>query len=73
MASKWDEQHPDIIRQSKMKYDQKRPTWSFRPTPELKEWLEEERWDNDDGTPETNAQLIIRKLNKLMKMEQQGW
>ena len=69
---KWDAANPDIIKQSKAEYDRKNPIMSFRPTPELIQWLDEERW-NDDGKPETDAALIKRKLEKLMKMENQGY
>jgi hypothetical protein len=69
---KWDEANPKIIRESKAKYNLKKPSWSFRPSPELIEWLEEERWNDDDGNPETNAALLNRKLTKLMNMERQG-
>lgn len=65
---KWNEQNPEIIRESKANYDQKRPVWSFRPEPELIKWLEEERWEN-----EATAELLNRKLTKLMKLEQQGY
>jgi hypothetical protein len=65
--------HPEIVRELFAKYDAKNSTWSFRLTPEIAEWLEEERWDLDDGKPETNAALITRKLEKLMKMERQGY
>jgi hypothetical protein len=61
-----------VIKQSKAEYDRKNPVMSFRPTPELIQWLDEERWD-DDGKPETDAALIKRKLEKLMKMENQGY
>lgn len=54
-------------------YDKKQPIWSFRPTTENLEWLEEERWENEDGTPESNAALLNRKLAKLRKLEQQGF
>jgi O-methyltransferase involved in polyketide biosynthesis len=70
---KWDEAHYQVIKQSKAKYDLKNPTWSFRPTEELREWLEEERWDNEDGSTESNAQLLTRKLTKLMKLEREGY
>lgn len=70
---KWDAENPDIIKQSKAEYDRKNPVISFRPTPELLQWLEEERWNDDDGKPETDAALIRRKLEKLMKMENQGY
>ena len=69
----WDAKNAKIVKQSKAKYDQKNPVWSFRPTPELIEWLNEERWDKEDGKPETNAQLVIRKLNKLKKLDCQGY
>lgn len=69
---KWDAEHPDVIKQSKAEYDRKNPVMSFRPTPELIQWLEEER-GADDKKPETDAALIKRKLEKLMKMENQGY
>ena len=69
----WDKNNPDKIRNSKAKYEKENPTWSFRPTPELREWLEKERWDDKDGKPETNAALVTRKLEKLMEMEYQGY
>jgi O-methyltransferase involved in polyketide biosynthesis len=70
----WDKNHSRIIKASKAKYDQNHPTWSFRLTSELKEWLESERWDDEKtGKPETNAALVKRKLEKLMKLEQQGY
>jgi hypothetical protein len=69
---KWDAENPDVIRQSKAEYDRKNPVMSFRPTPELIQWLDEERWA-DDEKPETDAALIRRKLEKLMKMENQGY
>ena len=69
----WDKNNPDKVKQSKAKYDKKNPTWAFRPTPELREWLEKERWDDENGKPETNAALVTRKLEKLMEMEYQGY
>ncbi len=70
---KWNSLNPEVIKKSQEKYNEKRPSWSFRPTPELLEWLEEERWDDKDSKPETNAALLTRKLNKLMKLERQGY
>ena len=70
---KWNLLNPEVIKKSQEKYNEKRPSWSFRPTPELLEWLEEERWVLEDGKPETNAALLTRKLNKLMKLERQGY
>ncbi|MEA5536792.1 hypothetical protein [Crocosphaera sp. XPORK-15E] len=70
---KWDAKHPYIIKQSKVKYDKNNPVWSFRPTSELRDWLEKERWNTEEGKPETNAQLVIRKLNKLKQLESQGY
>ena len=69
----WDKNNPDKIRKSKAKYEKDNPVWGFRPTPELKEWLEKERWDDKDGKPESNAALVTRKLEKLMEMEYQGY
>lgn len=69
----WNESNSEIIQRSKAKYDRKNPIWSFRITPELLEWLNQERWDDNDGNPETNSALVIRKLNKLMKLENQGY
>ena len=68
----WDAANPDVIKQSKAEYDRKNPVMSFRPTPELIQWLDKGRWD-DDGKPETDAALIKRKLEKLMEMENQGY
>jgi len=67
---RWDEKHPELIKKSKERFDTKHPVWSFRPTPELLEWLEEERWDDEDSKPETNAALVIRKLKKLKKVRE---
>lgn len=68
----WDELNPEIIKQSKKKYDKKNPIWSFRPNQEIREWLEEERGETEEGKQETNAQLLTRKLTKLMKLEREG-
>ncbi|ACB54456.1 hypothetical protein cce_5110 [Crocosphaera subtropica ATCC 51142] len=70
---KWDAKNGKIIEESKAKYEQKNPIWSFRPPSELIEWLEEERWYTEDGKPETNSQLLIRKLNKLKNLECQSY
>ena len=69
----WNEEHPEAIQRAQVEYEKKRPTWSFRPTVETIEWLEEERWDDDEGKPESNASLLNRKLEKLRKLEQQGY
>jgi hypothetical protein len=69
---RWDQKHPELIKKSKERFNTKHPVWSFRPTPELLEWLEEERWDDEDSKLETNAKLVIRKLKKLKKLENQG-
>ena len=65
----WDKNNPDKVKQSKAKYNKENPVWAFRPTPKLREWLEKERWVLEDGKPETNAALVVRKLEKLMEME----
>lgn len=69
----WDAAHPEIVRAAKARYDKKNPVWSFRPSTEIREWLEEERWDDERGEPETNAALVLRKLEKLRKLECQGY
>ena len=65
---RWDANHPNVIKESKAKYDADNPILSFRPTPKILEWLEEERFDN-----ETNADLLKRKLEKLRQLESQGY
>lgn len=70
---KWDAKNSSIIKESKTKYDQNNPVWSFRLTSELQEWLEAERWNTNKGKPESNAQLITRKLEKLRTLESQGY
>ena len=57
--------NPSVIRESKAKYDSKRPVLSFRPKPDILEWLEKERKEN-----ETDVELLNRKLGKLMQLEQ---
>lgn len=69
----WNEEHPDVVQKAQAEYNKKRPIWSFRPTPENIEWLEEERWNDDNGKPESDAMLLNRKLDKLRKLEQQGF
>jgi hypothetical protein len=57
--------NPEVIRESKAKYDSKRPVFSFRPKPEILEWLEKERCEG-----ESDADLLNRKLGKLMNLEE---
>jgi hypothetical protein len=64
----WDAANPEVIKKSKATYDKKNPILSFRPTPEIIQWLEEERYDD-----EPNAALVNRKLEKLRQMENQGY
>ena len=59
--------NPEVIRKAKAKYDSKRPVLSFRPKPEILEWLEKERYEN-----ETDAELLNRKLGKLMKLKERS-
>lgn len=61
------------MQESKAKYDAENPVWSIRIKKEIRDWLEEERWSDDKDEPETNAALINRKLEKLMKLEQEGF
>ena len=60
----WHANNPEVIREAKVRYDSKRPVLSFRPKPEILEWLEKERCES-----ETDAQLLNRKLEKLMQLE----
>ena len=69
----WNENNPDVIQEAQERYNEKRPVWSFRPTPENLEWLEEERWENENGKPESDAALLNRKLAKLRELERQGF
>jgi hypothetical protein len=69
---RWNEANRDKVSQSQEKYNQKRPILSFRPQPEILEWLEKERY-MDDGKLESDVTLLNRKLAKLMKLEQQGY
>lgn len=69
---KWQQENPEVVQKSKAKYDAENPVWSLRIKADIREWLEAERWSDETGEPETNAALINRKLEKLMKLEQQG-
>ncbi len=62
---KWDKKNRKIVKESKAEYNRKNPVWSFRPDEAMRQWLEQERND-ENGHPETNAALVIRKLKKLM-------
>ena len=70
---RWNEKHREAVQKAQEEYEKKRPTWSFRPTLENLEWLEQERWDDEEGKPESNASLLNRKLEKLRKLEQKGF
>jgi hypothetical protein len=65
----------DVVIKAQNKDDDKSKSliMSFSPNNELLEWLEEERWTDDNGEPETDAVLLNRKLEKLRKLEQQGF
>ncbi|QIR41776.1 hypothetical protein HCG51_34395 (plasmid) [Tolypothrix sp. PCC 7910] len=63
----------DVVIQPQNKDHKKSTIMSFSPKNELLEWLEEERWTDDNGKPETDAALLNRKLEKLRKLEQQGF
>jgi hypothetical protein len=52
---------------NEIKTDKKISPISFTPTPELIEWLNEERCEH-----ENDADLINRKLTKLIKLEREG-
>jgi len=61
----WHMKNSGVIKEAKAKYDSKRPVFSFRPKPEILEWLEKERCEG-----ESDADLLNRKLGKLMKLEE---
>lgn len=69
----WNEQHPEVIEKARAEYDKRRPVWSARLTPEIVKWLEEERWQDESGKPESDTALLNRKLEKLRRLEQQGF
>ncbi len=46
---------------------------SFHPQPEILQWLEQERNEDENGEFESDDTLINRKLEKLRKLEQQGF
>ncbi|BAY42325.1 hypothetical protein NIES2111_67480 (plasmid) [Nostoc sp. NIES-2111] len=70
---RWNEANRDALYQAQENYNQKRPIISFRPKAELLEWLENERYKDENGELETDAALLNRKLEKLKKLEQQGF
>ena len=54
--------------------DEPKPSaWTFQPTPENLEWLEEERQEDEKGNLESDEALLNRKLKKLRTLEQQGF
>ena len=61
----WYTKNSGVIKEAKAKYDSKRPVFSFRPKPEILEWLEKERYEG-----ESDADLLNRKLGKLIKLEE---
>ena len=63
----WHTKNSGVIKEAKAKYDTKRPVFSFRPKPEILEWLEKERCEG-----ESDADLLNRQLGKLMNLEQQS-
>ncbi len=70
---RWQEAHPEVVQQSKAKYDAENPVWSIRLKKEIRAWLEEERWSDENGKAEGNTELLNRKLEKLIKLEQHGF
>lgn len=42
-------------------------------TPQVTEWLMQEQWLDEQGQPETISAIVNRKLEKLMKLEEQGY
>jgi hypothetical protein len=69
----WNEANRQVLKKAQGTYNEKRPIWTFRPTTENLMWLEEERWEDEEGKLESNAALINRKLEKLRNLEEQGF
>ena len=69
---KWDKKHPNVIKKSKAEYEKRNPKWQFRPDEEMRNWLEESREKDEKGKPESNSAVVIRKLEKLMKLEREN-
>ncbi|MCL6753328.1 hypothetical protein KBT16_21095 [Nostoc sp. CCCryo 231-06] len=70
---RWNEANRDALYQAQENYNQKRPIMSFRPKTELLEWLEGERYQDENAEPESDASLLNRKLEKLRLLEIQGF
>lgn len=70
---KWDKEHPDVIKKSKAEYERKNPKWQFRPDEEMRNWLTEAKGKDENGKPESNASVVIRKLKKLMRLEKERY
>jgi hypothetical protein len=68
--NKWDKNNLDKVKESKAKYDKENPVWAFRPDEELRKWLEKSRLKDEQGKSESNATIVLRKLKKLMKIEE---
>lgn len=66
---KWQKKNKDIVKKSKAEYDKKNPVWGIRLDEELRTWLREEKVKDENGKLESNAAVVIRKLQKLMKLE----
>lgn len=60
----WHTNNPKVIKESKAKYNSKRPVLSFRPKPETLQWLQSEKREG-----ETDAELLNRKLGELMELD----
>lgn len=46
---------------------------TFCSTPDIDEWIEQERQDKEDSIPETDGEVVRRKLLKLIKLESEGF
>lgn len=65
--------NPGALKKAQEAHNEKRPALSFQPTPENLECLEEKRWEDKDRKPESNGSWLNRKLEKLRKLEKQGF
>lgn len=59
----WNDRNPEKMKASYLKYNQKRPLWSFRPGAELITWLESQQQEG-----ESKAELVRRLLIQLKEI-----
>lgn len=58
--ARWNASNPETLKKANSKYSAKRPTLTFRPTPEILDWLQSQRQDG-----EGHSALVNRQLKRL--------